>query len=290
MSKVMQRTSIEVEPMTPAFGAVISGVDTKAPLDDRTTEQLMELLMKFKVIFFRAQSLSYEEQHRFAGHFGEPRVDPLEDRVPGFPGLGELDAVPFFHSDWMFQPDPPSWSMLQLTKVPPVGGDTFFVDLVAGYAALSAPMRALLEGLTVFQQMDPAHAEGLRRRYVEQFGTEDPEYRTVVEKLTPRSQPLVRHIPETGRNNYWISPAYSRRINELTELESDAVLRMLFAHMMAPRFVIRWRWGQGDIAFWDHRTTLHSGVRDYGDAVRFGCRASMAAAPVLPAVPEMSGA
>jgi taurine dioxygenase len=246
-------------------------------------ERIKDFLMQYKVIFFREQNLDDVQQERFARQFGDPRFDPLETNVEGHPGLSTLDAVPFFHSDWMFQEDPPKWAMLQMTKVPPVGGDTMFVDLVGGYEALSEPMRRFLKGLTVLHAMDPGHASKLEQAFIRRNGADHPDYETVREHLQPGSQPLVRLIPETGRENYWLAPAYSRRLNELAADESDALLRFLFQHQLGPQFVIRWKWTPGDIAFWDHRTTLHSGVKDYGDFERHGRRASIAGGKVVPA-------
>src|SRR5665213_1117249 len=90
------QTQLSIEPITPYLGAVIGNVDTRADLDDETIEQLKALLVEYKVLFFRQQDLDYEEQEHFAGQFGAPRVDPLEDCVPEHPGLALLDNVPFF--------------------------------------------------------------------------------------------------------------------------------------------------------------------------------------------------
>ncbi|MGH9089508.1 MAG: TauD/TfdA dioxygenase family protein [Acidimicrobiales bacterium] len=274
---------VEFDPITPGLGAVVPDLDTRLPLAPAEVADLTDLLMRYKVLFFPRQGLDEAEHARFAAQFGVPRDDPLEDPVPGFHGLSELDNVPFFHADWMFQTDPPKWAMLQLWTVPPVGGDTVFVDLVASYAALSAPMRALLEPLTVLHAMDPDHAAGLRQRVVDRLGSDHPEIPLAIDHLQPRAQPLVRRIPETGDLNHWLCPAYSRRLNELGPTESDAVLGFLFRHILEPQFSIRWRWQAGDIAFWDHRTTLHRGIKDYGGAVRHGRRASIAGGAVVPA-------
>lgn len=280
---------VSVEPITPRLGAVVRGIDARAELPAKVVEHVSSLLMQFKVLFLPGLNLDYAEQARFASQFGPLRTDPVEDSVPGYPGLSLLDNVPFFHADWMFQEDPPKWAMLQMTTVPEVGGDTVFVDLVTSYADLSLPMRRFLEELTVYQAMDEGHAAKLERSYIDRHGTEGDDYRVVHQHLQPSSKPLVRWIPETGRNNYWITQAYSRRINELSQGESDALLGFLFRHLMAPQYCIRWRWRPGDIAFWDHRTTLHSGMKDYGDFERHGCRASIAGGAVISAAGRPGG-
>jgi taurine dioxygenase len=32
--------------------------------------------------------------------------------------------------------------------------------------------------------------------------------------------------------------------------------------------MLRWRWEQGDLAFWDNRCTMHYALRDFGTAPR----------------------
>jgi len=52
-------------------------------------------------------------------------------------------------------------------------------------------------------------------------------------------------------------------INELTPAESRALLPMLYAHCSKPEFVVRWKWRDGDVAFWDNRLTQHYATDDY---------------------------
>jgi taurine dioxygenase len=193
-----------------------------------------------------------------------------------------LDNVPFWHADWMQQPEPPSWSILQMRTVPAEGGDTMFADLGASYQALSPAMREFLEGLTVTQELAAELVDSVKRSYAARRAAAGPEYEDVLRRLEPTIHPLVRRIPETGHVNYWMCELFTRRINELSPAESDTVLRYLFRHSLSPEYVIRWRWQPGDLAFWDQRVTLHRGVRDYPQQVRrSGCRASIGpAAPV----------
>ena len=45
--------------------------------------------------------------------------------------------------------------------------------------------------------------------------------------------------------------------------ESDALLRLLYAHIDSPSFHCRYRWSPGDVAVWDERATLHQGPDDF---------------------------
>jgi taurine dioxygenase len=272
---------IQVQPLTPTFGAVVKDVNPRAGLSASVVTALKETLLVYKVLFFRGLSLSTGEQQAFADHFGPPftyygRIAVDDDE----PGLSGVTVVPHFHSDYMYMKQGPTFSMLQLHTVPAVGGDTLWADLVAGYETLSPALGGMLEQLTAIH-VHPSHyqdAETLlaarRRRFGEDFSR--AELAQVQESLRPTEHPLVRLIPETGRANYWVSARHTQAIKGMSRLESDSLLRLLFEHQVQPRFILRWKWKAGDIAFWDHRTTLHSGVHDYGTAERFGQRASIA--------------
>ncbi len=38
--------------------------------------------------------------------------------------------------------------------------------------------------------------------------------------------------------------------------------------MTTPEYIVRYRWEEGDLGFWDNRTTMHYAIGDYGDAHR----------------------
>jgi taurine dioxygenase len=45
--------------------------------------------------------------------------------------------------------------------------------------------------------------------------------------------------------------------------ESDAVLRLLYAHATQERFIYRHRWQVGDLLIWDNRCTMHIALADF---------------------------
>jgi taurine dioxygenase len=281
MVSLIAPPGVRLHPLTPAFGAVVEGVDPRDELSAEAVAAVRGALLEYKVLFFRQLNLSRKEQQAFADNFGPPftysgRFVVDDDE----PGLSSVTVVPHFHSDYMYLREGPSFSMLQLLTVPEVGGDTLWADLVAGYEALSPALRGLLEQLTAihvhpsFYEDEETLLASRRRRYGDGFTTQ--ELAQLREALRPAEHPLVRVIPETGRANFWVSSRHTQAIKGMPRLESDALLQLLFRHQLEPRFILRWKWQAGDIAFWDHRTTLHSGVRDYGEAKRFGQRASIA--------------
>src|ERR1700675_1369477 len=73
---------IMVNPLSPALGAEISGVDLSQELSSETVAAVVDAWHQHLVILFRNQSLSEDEQIRFAGHFGvlQQRGRPPEAR------------------------------------------------------------------------------------------------------------------------------------------------------------------------------------------------------------------
>src|SRR5262245_22946466 len=65
------QNALVVKPLSPALGADISGVDLRDELSPQTIADIIAAWHKHLVIVFRNQTLSEDEQIRFARHFGE---------------------------------------------------------------------------------------------------------------------------------------------------------------------------------------------------------------------------
>ena len=58
-------------------------------------------------------------------------------------------------------------------------------------------------------------------------------------------------------------------------MESDALLRFLFAHAAQPQFNCRFQWRANSMAFWDNRCTQHLAMWDYWPEERYGHRVTV---------------
>ena len=67
----------------------------------------------------------------------------------------------------------------------------------------------------------------------------------------------MRTHPETGEHGLFVNYGFTERIKGLRRKESDAILALLFAHVQQPEFLVRWRWRENAVAFWDNRVTQH---------------------------------
>jgi alpha-ketoglutarate-dependent taurine dioxygenase len=47
-----------------------------------------------------------------------------------------------------------------------------------------------------------------------------------------------------------------------TPRESQKLLEMIWEHVTRPEYTVRFKWNEGDIAFWDNRSTAHLAPTD----------------------------
>ena len=266
-------TRISVEPLTPAIGAEISGVDLRGPLDDDTYAEVRKALLAHGVIFFRDQSIGHEQHLAFGRRFGELHIHPASPCVDGRPELMRVhtDAGSTrhnghqWHSDVSCDEEPPMGSVLHLHTVPKYGGDTLFSSMYAAWDALSEPMQALLAPLEASHES--AHL------YDRLYGDETVRRRN---EWPSAVHPVVRTHPETGRKALFVNSIFTRRILGVTASESRALLEYLFEHVANPHFQCRFRWRRNSIAFWDNRCVQHHAMWDYYPETRSGTRVTVA--------------
>ncbi len=260
--------SLKAIPQQPSLGAEVIGLDLREPLSHDSHTLLRELLLKYKVLFFRDQHISREEHIQFGRSFGELDVHPLVQadepliqaisaerirknlaRVRGYTNR--------WHSDETFRRIPPFASILRAVAVPDIGGDTVFADAVAAYEGLDAEVKAQIDKLQAVHSLAHGFASHQSDKWDE-----------LNEKFPPVTHPVVRIHPETGAKVLFVNSVFTSHIVGLEKLESDQLLTLLNAQFTRPEYQVRYKWREGSIAFWDNRSTQHYGVWDFGDATR----------------------
>jgi taurine dioxygenase len=263
-----------IEPLTGTLGAVIHGPDLRAPLSPAEVDAVRHTLLAYRVVFLRDQHISPTQQVAFARNFGT--LTPAHPLVGGLdaehPEVLQLDSADYplgvgsrgkgtsynnrWHTDVTFSATPPTAAILTGKIIPSRGGDTLWADLVDAYETLSGPIRRLLDPLVAVHDASATFSR---------FRSEDPtgEQRDKLSKLQPVRHPVVRVHPETGERALFVNDTFTSYIEGLNPPESDALLHMLYEHTVAPERVVRWHWREGDIAFWDNRSTAHYAAADY---------------------------
>ena len=272
---VSQTRRVWVAPEASGFGARITGVDLSQPLDPRDLEDVRAAWARHAVVCFPGQPLSLDALEAFTLQIGPFGKDPYIEPMPGRPNVLELRRQPDekasnfgagWHSDWSFLETPPAATLLRAQTIPPVGGDTLFVDASRAWDALSDAMKAVVAPLQAVHSARQSYgAKGVFAR-----DTEARTMKIIVSEEADSSltHPLVRTHPVTGRKALYISPVYTVGIEGFTPEESQALLGFLFAHLTREEFIYRHRWTEGDLLMWDNRCTMHFAEGGYDGHLR----------------------
>jgi taurine dioxygenase len=258
-------TSVQVKRVGAALGAEVTGVDLRRALTNEEMRVLNDALVEHQLLVFPDQSITQEQQCAFAERFGPLTVHPFSASLKHRPQMivldNDQDAPPLstdqWHSDEMFQAEPPMATMLLTRIMPPVGGDTLFASMTAAYEGLSDPVKEFLCTLNaefdfkVFRHLFSKTEQG-RRDLVE------------IEKHYPNAiHPVVRVHPISKKRAVYVSPQATKRIVGMSEWESTAILQMLYHLPEIPEYQYRVQWRPNMVVIWDNRSTQHYATRDY---------------------------
>ena len=256
---------LEIRPVTPVIGAEVFGVDLNQPLDPAAIGEIERAFLDHQVLFFQDQDVSVERLLEFGRHFGSVSLPPIAPAHPDHPDVMVFElfdprgaGADTWHVDAIYTPEPPKATILQAVKLPEVGGDTYFANMVAAYEALSPDFQQLLVGLRAVHDISAP-----MRKAIDKGIRTQEEYESTRRRFPPVEHPLVRTHPETGRRSLFLAANSTTRIAGLSEPESDLLLGFLLNHIQSPEFHCRFRWRRHSIAFWDQRCILHYAVPDY---------------------------
>jgi taurine dioxygenase len=261
---------IRLQPISGSLGAIISGVDLRAPLDDETYLEIKRALLENLLVFFRDQDITPEQQIAFGRRFGELHVHPFIPSLAGHKEIIVLRAksgaeenlrlANAWHPDLSYTNDPPLLGILRSIRPPSRGGDTMWVNLYRAYETLSPKMQAIIGELSAWHDVTKTY----RRQELQTEG--GPErYAMTFKKAPPVLHPLVAVHPETGRKLLYLSELTTTHIEGLREKESNALLAMLYQHIDWKELHCRFYWEKNSIAVWDNRCTAHYAVGDYDE-------------------------
>lgn len=260
-------TEFTLRRLSDVAGAEITGVDLSQPLTPSVRGAINEAFLAHRILIFRDQRLSAEQQHALTLSFGEiegnVRRLPSGERLPVVHTVHNLDehgqptAAPdavgnySWHTDKSYHAEPSLLTMLHALELPPDGGDTQFANTAAAYTALDDETKRALASLRV------VHSWEASRRHLGVAATEEEQ-----RERPPVVHPLVRTHPDTGEKALYLGNHASHVVG-MPEAEGSALLDRLLAHTTEPRFVYSHRWHAGDLVIWDNRCLLHRAVRNY---------------------------
>ena len=269
--------SLIVKPLSPALGAEVAGIDLHEDISPETVAEIIDVWHQHLVILFRGQSLSEDDQIRFARHFGDlqRRTRPPEHRneksVIKYPEttmlisnvrengkvIGSLpDGEMHFHSDQCYLEKPAKGTFLYAIEIPARGGDTLFLNMYKAYEMLPPALKARVEGKRALNA------------YLYDSTTREGNEAKLDLSIHPHYlQPIIRIHPDTRRKALYVNRLMTRSVEGLSEAEGDSLLSQLFGHIEQDQFIYAHEWRVGDLVLWDNRCTLHART-DFSDEER----------------------
>jgi taurine dioxygenase len=267
--------TIQINPVAGRIGAQLNGIQLSGDISAEDFDFINAALLKYKVLFFREQSLDDEQHESFSRRFGEQVPHPTVRSADKSSAILHLDAketrANSWHTDVTFVANYPKLSILRGVVIPPYGGDTVWANTATAYADLPEPLKLLADNLralhtNLYDYAAPRNTSdaGLKR-YREQFTAE--VYET--------EHPLVRVHPETGERSLLLGH-FVKQIQGVSSNDSKQLIRLFHDRITHVDNTVRWRWQAGDVAIWDNRSTQHIAINDYGDAERIVRRTTVA--------------
>ena len=275
--------------LTGVLGARVDGIDVRT-LDDAGIAELRALACEHEVIHVSNQQLSAHEQVSFSHRLGpaadSPFIEPSAEHPEVIKVLKEAkdgNAFNFggaWHSDFSFQPAPPSFTVLFAIDIPPYGGDTCFASMTRAYDALSPAQKEDFLSVQAVHTARDAYSPRLQAVHSGLSGMNivcDESAHDVT------LHPLVRIHPETGKTVLFYNRAYVRDLVGPSDAEKSRLMEWLHLHTTDVRFGYRHRWTPGDLLIWDNRSTQHNALNDYAGFRRELHRTTVAGETPIPA-------
>ena len=133
----MAYESITVENMSPACGAIITGVDLAGGVSNQQFDEIHTALLDRTVIIFRDQVLTETQHIEFTRRFGDlqPAAVSGFEKNADYPEIDILeydDSNPphvtrdLWHTDFVGREKPSMGTSLYARNIPPEGGDTIW--------------------------------------------------------------------------------------------------------------------------------------------------------------------
>jgi taurine dioxygenase len=253
-------TRFTTAPLSPTFGAEISGIDLSSPPSEATHADILAAWRKHLVLIFRDQTLSPENLLDFARSFGTldlaPPFDNQQSSLPGYPeiavvsnvqeqgapigGLGAGELA--WHSDMTYRRDPPVGCALFAREIPNEGGNTPFLNMAACLNSLSPELRATIAGRRLVHDSRYTSA-GTERVAGDSFATVD--------------HPLVITEPLSHQRSLLLGRRRQSAVIGLDEADGKALLDALWEPADQNRFVVTHNWKPGDVVLWANIAVMH---------------------------------
>jgi taurine dioxygenase len=241
-SKMAQRLGSETRAIEP-FGLEVM-FDLSQGLSPEDGAALRELFYRHRLLLFRGQTLTREDQFGVLEHIGPvDRASPLDYVKPDDDVLGTRNLA--FHSDMHFAPFPAEGVSLLALDVEEQPSYTAFIDAAAAYRRLPPEVARQLEGRKSVRAATPGV-------YEDELPYDLPEGMHSMERE------VVMIHPETGDPIIYVARCSTSRIVGLDREESAQVLHSLYDTLYDEAHILKHWWRNGDLMIWDNLALQHA--------------------------------
>lgn len=248
-------------------GVTIHNVKINLGLTASQIAEIQGLLNRYKVVVFSEQNLTDNELKEFAFHFGPPFIPDKKNPVLGSDDsddaivivgnnaheykrsyLGHQEVLP--HSDHQWLKVPSSSSMLYAVDIEENSASTIWFDMVQAYNQLDAETRSEIEKLKLITY----------NPFYRPFGSVSAKYVDRITDLPPGEvfpHPLVRTHPLTQEKILYLNIAYELEFKGVPYESGSKLFAKLYDYIINLDCKYEHHWNNGDLVFWDNRSTIH---------------------------------
>jgi taurine dioxygenase len=252
---------MNIDLLSGACGAEISGISLK-DTSNTNISKIKSLLFEHKVIFFRDQNITEEEQINLSKCFGSLETHAYVKGLKKFPEIVRIIKEPYeknnwgegWHSDVSYNKQPTLAVILKSIQIPPIGGDTMFSNMELAYDTLDDDLKNIIK-----------NKKAVHDSRGSEFFTKDYESMTSNGNLNifSNEHPIIRTNPDSNKKLLYVNTTYTRKIVGMDKEESDNTLNALFKHQQRLDLTCRFKWTPNAVAIWDNRSVLHYAIADY---------------------------
>ena len=260
---------IRVVPSGAACGATVLGADLRQ-LDDADVAAIRDAWLEHKVLAFPDQQLTDSDLEAFTLRFGPFGDDPFFAAIEGHPHIAAIrrradETSSLFaenwHADWSFQEFPPDGTCLYSKIIPPLGGETLYINQQAALAAMPPDLRAKINNKIGIHSARGGYAPD--GKYGDDDVDRSMQIRPNDSAYATQLHPLIRIHPETGAETLYSTIGYIIGIDGMAVDEARLLLGEMYAWQTRNEFQYQHRWEPNMLVMWDNRCVLHRATGGY---------------------------
>mgnify|MGYP003388721317 CR=1 FL=1 len=264
-----KESTMQIEKLSPNFGAEVIGADLTCPVSDAVRKQLFDALHENIALVIRDQNFTPDQYVAAGSIFGELMLkdQPEKYGLPGYPLVRVLNSQmkdsagkvrsykPNWHTDHTHLKVPPKYTMMYPVALPSQGGGTSFCNSRLGFERLPVSLRNRIIDMKTVNVLSGSAAPNPTSTSLEDMN--EGNQQTAV-------QPLVNTNPDHGGSKaIYFHLKKTENIIGMSPEDSQAFLADLLKIMDQPEVTYVHQWRMGDMLIWDNRSSMHKAGVDF---------------------------